>query len=405
MSILTKILLAFVVIAIFPVIFLSAGVLNVNNVWQKKVADMNRVLDTEQKRNEVLKNGDFTAQTSVYTPPLPEKGKLGVAQLLAARDVLKVGRSRMWFGTVNAAAIDEANQTVSVQIVTNEPKADLIPHGIKDQAQLFLFSNPPFDALNKAKSVFDKNNHRYLGEFAVTGLVVGPEGLPATSALPLKATLPLTTEEWQQIRQGGADIVLYDAMPSDQHDVFLGASEQEIRNFLPDSSVEQYLADGKDIEKFPNLKADPELSLSVEDGVDPTGAKVKLFRRPLRRYDHIFRDAAERLVDINNELLVVSKEFEYAVRAEKRGVEEGMKLDANKIAAQEELKVLQREQAIAKAHLDTLNKQVADLTQELKNQLATNKRLTEEIAGRKTALMAPPAESTVRVAGAAALAE
>jgi hypothetical protein len=408
MSILTKVLLGFVVIAIFPVIFLAAGVLNVNNIWRNKVATLTATLEAEQKQNEILKNGDFLARTSTYRPPLKAKGTLGVAQLIAARDALKVGRSRMWQANLNAQSIDEANQAVTIQMVLVPPEplpvAPLPAHGIKDAAQVFLFSNPTFADIGKTKSAFEKNNHRYLGEFVVSGLVVGPEGVPANNNLPLKATMPMTAEEWQQVRQAGGDIVVYDAMPSDEHDVFLGLTPEEIKTYLPDSSVEQYLADGQDIEKFPALKADPELSQSVEDGVDPsTGAKVKLFRRPLRRYDHIFRDYSDRIVDVSNELLLVTKEFDYAKRAEKRGVEEGMKLDASKLAAEAELKVLQREQAIVKAHLDVLEAKVAELTKELKTQLDTNKRLTEEIAGRKTAMMAPPADATAQAADAKAL--
>jgi hypothetical protein len=307
----------------------------------------------------------------------------------------------MWYATLTPASLDDAAQTLTLQIETSEPKGPLIEHGIKDQAQVFLFSNPPIDGINKAKSAFDKNSHRYFGEFTVNGLVVGEEGKPANNNLPLRATIKMTDAEWAQLRQGAGDIVLYDAMPSDQHDAFLGFSEEDLRSFLPESTVEQYLADGKDIEKFPNLKNDPELSQAVEDGVDPTtGAAIKVFRRPLRNYDVAFRDFNARLTDINNELVIVSKELEYATRAKTRGEEEIKKLDGLKETANAELAVLQREKAIAEAHLKTLDTKVAELTQELKNQLTTNKRLTEEIAGQKTTMISPPADAATGLASA-----
>jgi len=400
MSILTKILLALVVISIFPVLYMGAGVLSVNEIWRKKVASYEKAVAEEKKLVELLTHGDFTAQTSSYTPPLKAKGTLGVVQLTAARDSLKVGRSRMWYGTIDPVTINPADGTLTALLVTSErlPPATVENHGIKDLSAVYVFSNPPVaDGIPRKnwQSAFDKNTHRYLGEFVVNNLVIGPEGLPADYKVPLKATTPLTAADVEAIRQGGADVVIYEAMPSDEHDVFLGHTDDEIRNYVPEKTVDQYLADGKDIEKFPALKADPALSLSVEDGVDPeTGSKVKLFRRPLRRYDTIFRDAAELLDDINNQLLVDKKELEYAVRAEARGKEEGLKLDANKLAAEEELKVLASETAIAKIHLEELDAKVKQLTQELKTQLATNKRLTDEIAGRKTAALSPAAGTT-----------
>jgi hypothetical protein len=398
MSILTKVLLGFVIVAVFPVIYFAAGVLSNNQAWRAKVATFEKTLVTEKKQNDLLLNGDFTARTANYTPPLPAKGELGVAQLTAARDSLKVGRSRMWYATLSNASLDAAAQTLTVAVEKTDPKEPLLEHGIKDQAQIFLFSNPPFDGMNRSKSAFDKNNHRYLGEFVVNNLVTGPEGIPATANLPLKAAVPLTPEEWNQLSTQGGELVLYDAMPSDQHDVFLGLNEQDIRTYLPDQTAEQFLADGKDIEKFPALKADPELSQSVEDGIDPaTGAKIKIFRRPLRRYDLIFRDAAARLTDINNRLLMVNKEFEYAKQADAKAKAQIARLDQIKAAAQEELKVLESEKTIAQAHLAKLEAKVAEMTQELKTQLSTNRRLTEEIAGRKTAMLAvPSADATAQ---------
>jgi len=404
MSILTKILLAFVIIAVFPVVYFAAGVLNINQAWRTKVASLNKMLEADQKQNELLKNGDFKAQTSNYTPPLAPKGELGVAQLTAARDALKVGRSRMWYATLNPQSLDDAAQTLIIQMQGTAPNSPLKEHGIKDQAQIFVFSNPPNDGMNQNKSAFDKSSHHYLGEFTVNNLVVGPEGIPASADLPLKAASPLTAAEWQLLRGGSGELVVYDAMPSDQHDVFLGLSEQEIRTYIPDQTAEQYLADGKDIEKFPALKADPELSQSVVDGVDPTtGAKIKVFHRPLRRYDLIFRDAAARLTAINNRLLMITKELEYAKRAEAKATAQLTKLDEIKAAAQDEMNVLQREQKIAQTHLTALQAKVAELTQELKTQLATNRRLAEEIAGRKTAMLpAPPANATAPLANATA---
>jgi hypothetical protein len=394
MSILTKILLALVVIAIFPMVFLAAGVLNVNQVWRSKYSEYETRLMADEAKNVLLENGDFKAQTSNYTPPLPADGELGVAQLTAARDRLKMGRSRMWYARFPNNGADPTAQTVSAEVVDNlknafEPAGG---HGIKNEAQLFLFSNPDPKTLDRSE--FDKQNHHYFGEFVVTNV--------AGNRLTLQPSVPLTAAEWALFAQGGGELVVYDAMPSDQHEVFIGFDEAELRTFLPDSMVEQYWADGKNIDDFPALKADPELSLSVEDGVDPkTKAKIKVFRRPLRSYDLIFRDAALRLVDINNELLIQQKELEYAERAVIKGNEEVARLDEAKRTAEEELKLLGRERMIAEAHLTALNAKVAELTEELKTQLATNKRLAEDIAGRKTASLAPTADSTAGIAAAA----
>jgi hypothetical protein len=418
MSILTKVLLVFVVLAIPPVIYFAAGALSNTESWQKRVATLTAERDSELQAVELLKNGDRAAQMNPLRPPLAPKGTPGIAQLRAARDTLVVGRSRMWYGTIPPASIRDAEGTLMLAVDTGplppssppgKKREEVRNHGVKESMKLYVFSNAPTDQTDPSKrwkSIINPSTHKYLGEFIVTGFAVPAGETPDNNFLPVKPSKTLTTDDWEAIRLGGTDIVFYDAMPSDERDAFVGLEPGEIRRLLlpppsagPPSkevelSVEQYVADGKNIDDFPILKNDPVLGKLTEPGPDPkTGARVNLFRRPLSRYDILFNDVTERIADLKNKAAAEQKELDFAKNAVTNFMGIEAKQTTRKTSLETELQLLEQEKMQAEKHLAVLEAKVAELTRELKTQLATNKKLTDEIAGRKTAAL-PPEDAT-----------
>ena len=108
MSILTRVLLGFVIVAIFPVLYLAAAVLNVNGAWRQKAEQLEAVLATETKAIDELENGDFTARVAKMKPSAREEGKFGIEQREAVRDLLRSRRGRLWYGQITAGTIPGA---------------------------------------------------------------------------------------------------------------------------------------------------------------------------------------------------------------------------------------------------------------------------------------------------------
>jgi hypothetical protein len=381
MSILTKILIGLMVVAVFPLLYFTAGVLAVQHAWRDKVDDFAQAIDKQEEENFQTLHGDDKARLERYEPGRPTSGNAGLLQLEAARDGLKFGRGRVWYAMRDANLIDPAGGTLKVQIlddnVESQTRQPLKEHNIKDKSFLYLFQ------LNHDGST--GADDRYVGEFVVNGLTLDANGVPTDNLLPLRPALPMTTAEWDALKTGSGVWMIYEHMPIDDHDVFSNLSEDEIRALLPDSVEKEYLLDDKPPTE--EVLADPKLAaLVVED--KETGTKK--FLRPLRDYQQAFRNAALRMTEINDRLVILNKEKEFADAAKVQAEAliasldaRRAKLEADKVVVEAELKVVQDQYAKLQAKL-------AQVQQDLQARLAENRRLAEQISGGKTAAAFTP---------------
>lgn len=390
MSLLTKILLGLVVVAVLPVMFFSAAVLRVNEKWRVSVMGFEKAVEAQEKQNFDKLHGDAKARVDRYIPGKPVNGVPGVKQNEVARDNLKLGRGRFWYAQPIGDSIDDAAGKFKISILDDNVEAGgnrqpLKEHNIKDRSFLYLFQL-------KHDGTPDTND-KYIGEFVVDGLTVGEDGLPTDNNLPLKPSLPLTPDQWNVIKGNANQWLVYEHMPIDDHDVFNDLAEDDIKARLPDAVEEEYLND----DKAPSdaVLANDKLKQFVIEDKD-SGAKK--FLRPLRDYQQIFRNLALRTAEIADRVAVLKKEKEYADRAKLKAEEMIAAMNARQTKLQEEKVRLEAELKATREHSAQLDTLLAKLQQDLKTRLDENRRLADEIAGvnQKTAALDAAIEATAR---------
>ena len=374
MSILTKVLIGLVVTAVFPLLFFSAAALKVQHAWRDKLDEFQKTVEKEQAENFDLLHGDRKARVERYVYREPINGKEGVKQCEQALEALKTGRGRFWYAQRDPNLIDAAAGTFKAKLLDDSVDAQQRidfkgQHGIKDKSFLYLFQ------LKHDGS--DAPDNRYIGEFIVEGLQLDGDGMPTDSLLPLRPSQPMAMNQWDDLAKGSGSWILYEHMPGDDHDVYSDLTEDDIRAILPDSVEKEYVFDDK--EPTDEVLNDAKLKQFVIEDPD-TG--VKKFLRPLRDYQQVFRNATLRMIEINDRLVVLKKEKEYADRAKLQA--EGLitALDARQAKLVAEKALLDREQAVVQAHADKLQALLAQVQQDLKTRLAENRALAEELAGR-----------------------
>jgi hypothetical protein len=381
MSILTKVLIGLVVVAVFPLLFFSAAVLKIQKSWRSEVTAIQQQVDKQVAANFDQIHGDRKARSERYVYGKLMDGKEGIEQREVALQNLKSGRGRFWYALRDNTLITTLNTPFKVQLVdenveSNQRNKMKTNEGIKDKSFIYLFQL-------RHDGTSDSSN-RYVGEFVVEGL--NPD---ATDGLiPLKPSQPLTQAQWDELTRGTDNWILYEFMPRDDHDVFSDLPEDEIRKMVPASVADEYAFDNK--EPTDAMLNDPKFKPFIAEDPD-TGAKK--FLRTLRDYQQIFRNAALRTAEIHDRLVVVKKEKEYADRAKVQAEALNAALDARKVKLDAEKVVLEKELAVVQAHSQKLDALVAQVQQDLKTRLAENRALADEMAGRgkaKTAAVFSP---------------
>lgn len=377
MSILTKILIGLVVVAVFPLLFFAAATLKVQKSWREKLDVFQQTIAKEQEQNYELLHGDRKARTEQFVFGELIDGKEGIKQREVALESLKTGRGRFWYAQRDPNLIDPVAGTFKVKLLDDtveaQQRADFKgQHGIKETSFLYLFQMP-----HDITAQTDIADRRYIGEFVVGTLPLDADGVPTDSYVPLRPSHPMTQAQWDDLAKGSGSWVLYEHMPADDHDVYSDLTEEEIRQLLPDSVEKEYLLDNQ--EPTDEVLNDPNLKQFVAEDPD-SGAKK--FLRPLRDYQQVFRNAAIRLIEINDRLVIVKKEKEYADRAKLQAEALITALDARKVKLDAEKAQLDREYAVVQAHAEKLQVLLAQVQQDLQTRLAENRALADELAGR-----------------------
>ena len=394
MSILTKILMGLVVVAVLPVLFFASAVLKVNNTWRISTANFEKAVEQQEKQNFDILHGDDKARVQIYTPGKLADGKFGTRQLEIVRDNLKLGRGRFWYATPVVDSLDQATGKFKINMldsdVENTTRQPQKEHGIKDRSFLYLFQ-----ANHDPQAPQD--GARYLGEFVVEGLAVDENGVPTDGLLPLKPSQPLTAEQMTKLMANPGQWVAYEHMPIDDHDLFNDLSEDEIQARLQTQGLRpEIIAEYVNDNKTPSdaVLNDPKLKEFIVEDKDSGTVK---FLRPLRDYQQIFRSLALRATEIDDRVAILRKEWEFAKAGEANAIALIASLDARQAKLLEEKKLLEVELVAVRAHAEKLDALLAKTQQELQARLSENKRMADEIMGldQKTAAWQRSAEQTV----------
>lgn len=392
MSILTKVLLGLVLIAAFPAIYLAAGVLSVQGAWRTKVAEFERAVKAKQEENKKLEFGSDEARSLPYVPgkPLQPNQELGVNQLEVARNTLLYQNGRVWYATRVTQSINPQLGTVKIVVYDNDftnqnfggdPTAggrkelNEKEHGMTNKMVVYVFQMK-----HNGDRTPGPQGDRYVGEFVVDGQI--------ETNVPLKPTRPYAAADWDKLREGDSQWVIYDRMPSDVREAFIGLEEKEIRDRVPASVADLYVYDNQPATDA--ILADPNLSKYVV-GDEKTGKK---FLRPLNDYLEIFRTADRQLDEMKIKKQIEEGEVAFAKAAEKTAMSISEGLDTRKAMLEKDKALVEEELKVVKEHSEKLTAAVEAMKAELSRLLAENKQRREgkPSAAGKTAGM-PPVEA------------
>lgn len=384
MSILTKVLIGLVIVAVFPVLYLAASVLNIQNEWHRKIKDFNAAIAKHEAQYKLLQYGDFDAQTHPLVPGKPIVGTPGVMQWQTARDNIMRGAGRVWYGRPQAASISAETGTLKLELFSDEVNLDmngrspLNDHGLVDKAFLYVFQMSHTGDLAPGTD-------KYVGEFVVSGLPPGTN----ENMIPLKPALPLTAAEWDALKASAATAqwVIYDKMPTDSRDVFVGLTDEEIRRLVPPEVAEEYINDNQTPTKA--ITDNPALAEYV---VTDAASKQSRFLRPLRDYQPIFQAAAKRLNEMADRIQILSREKAFADQAlANLQMKTIPTLDARKARLEKERALVESELKVVQALSEKLTASIEQAKQDVVRTVLENKRLLGEAAagGKTTSVPAP----------------
>jgi hypothetical protein len=155
----------------------------------------------------------------------------GIRQVGMELNKLLLDRRRAWFQCDPKIKVGD-DGTAEITVTIDQP----VPHGIvekdkKAKAVLYAFEEADVREANVQKK------GQYLGEF--TAVSAGDKQVTLTP------TAKLTPREVQRLRKAKRPWVLYEMLPRDNHELFAGLSEAEMKAVLPPGSLPEYLKDGK----------------------------------------------------------------------------------------------------------------------------------------------------------------
>jgi hypothetical protein len=349
---------------------LAAETVRINAVLRKQVNDLQKQVDTVDAQNDALQNGTsdskiLTQLAGLETPvKMPENaesilsiGELDHRLLMATRF-----RGRLWRKVMPVPPVNAQTGAVAVNI------------SLKPETVVYLLEDGPVQApaANGAP-----RGAQYLGEFSVT------------QAAPQQATLlpvlPLDEFERRRLAASHGPWVIYEDMPKDNHEIFAGKTDQQLKQLLPAKSVGEYIRDGKPA----TSDDDPARVIGLDENgkrlppADLAKATKKVYQRRLRDYASEFDDLARRRVVMLTDIDALKKDIARLTEAHTIG----KKLQADR---EEERRKLNTDLAGVKKERETIEHHVAQINQELAHTrellagvLRSNDQLAAQLAARQ----------------------
>jgi regulator of replication initiation timing len=256
---------------------------------------------------------------------------------------------------VTPAGFDPKTETLKIAVETPQPS------GIDKDSIVFLFEQ------GEPTNPDPTKGPQYLGEFRVTESA----GQQAT----LVSVQLLDDFEKQRLARSHGPWALYETMPVDRFDIFTGLSDEQLRKWLPEKSIQEYLRHGK-------------AATRDDDEFRRLGDS---YQRRLRDYASEFDALARQRIVMLADMAAVTKDNERlksslasAKEIEAFRQEELRKLGIDRAGIVKERKVMEQ-------HLATVQQQLANAKQLLAQALAENRRLADQLSGRQSAPAGPGA--------------
>lgn len=346
---------------------LAAETLRINAVLRRQVNDLQQQVVEVDERIAALDRGTDDLQVigrliarDVAIPEdaesIPSLGDLHHALHLETRL-----RGRAWLD-VTPAGFDPQTGTVEATIAAPQPP------GISPDTILYLFEQ------GEASMPDPTQGAQYLGEFRVQG-VTG-------QTVTLTSAHQLDDFERQRLAVSRGPWALYETMPVDRNELFEGLTEEQLRKWLPESTIHEYrrvgTEAGPDDDQWHRVGIDAEGNPVGPDEMDKA-VKV-VYQRRLRDYDMEFDELARRRVVLLADMAGVIKDNERLKVALDSARQIGAFREDEIRKLRTDLAGVTKEREIVESHLATVQTQLANARQALEQALAYNERMAERLA-------------------------
>lgn len=283
----------------------------------------------------------------------------GIRELEHRLQLVTRERGRVWRGATPTSEVADDGK-VSVTIPNPQP------HGLAEDTIVYAFETGD-----------PGENKQYLGEFRV--VESGAEGVTLDPVPVIDARtgdrLVASEGPWS----------LYETMPADRPSLFAGLSAEQLREMLPEESVEEYIRQGSE------ATADDDewhvIGLDENDqrvGPDQMDQAVKrLFDRPLRDYAYLFEE--------------FGRQRAILLAAQDAAREDNAKLEAALASAKQlsqfrqqeitalssDLEGMETDLAAVVKHLKVVQRQLSNAQQLVTDLLADNSARARQLAARQ----------------------
>jgi hypothetical protein len=351
-----------IVFCSFGVLLLGLEVFRIHRNIRSKLPALEQQIAALEAENDALNyGGDAAMLNTIFTvdPPVfdieAEGGRMpSLAAWTRRLQDLQRQRGRVWKG-VQKGQIDGPTNRVTVGIA-QQP-------GPAQNAIVYVFED------GEPNAAAPQQGAQYLGAFRV--VESRPDG--AT----LESLYSLDQRTGNRLARSQLPWTIYETIPKDNYALYEGATEEQLRQWLPAATVDEFIRHGTAVEKPPAGQGfDPRVAAFDEAGqrLGPDDAEkaVKwLFDRQLRDYSYLFSAANRRLVELKadkaaltedirhlTEALEISKKFVALREAEKEGLTGDLgHMEADRKAIEDHLAAVQ-------ALLKHVTQRVAELEKE-----------------------------------------
>jgi hypothetical protein len=347
-----------IVFCSFGVLVLGLEVFRIHRDARSKLPDLEDRIAKLEAENEALEyGGDAAMLNTIFVGDVPvfdvtaENNRMpSLAAWTRRLQDLHRQRGRVWKG-VQKGQIDGPTNRMTVAIA-QQP-------GPPQNSIVYLFEE------GEPNAAAPQQGAQYLGAFKV--VESRPDGATLESIFAL--------DQRTANRLAGSQLpwIIYESIPTDNFALYEGATEEQLRQWLPAATVDEFIRHGTPVEKPPVGAAfDPRVA-ALDDtdhrvAADAPEAVKWVFNRQLRDYAYLFSAANRQLVELEadkdaltedirhlTEALEISKKFVALREQEKEGLTgdlEHMKADR---------KAIEDHLAAVQALLDHVTKRVAEL--------------------------------------------
>ncbi|MEM8864022.1 MAG: hypothetical protein AAGF31_00560 [Planctomycetota bacterium] len=364
----------------FGFAFLAAEVLAVRGKFQKRAEDAAERLEPLQETNALVVRGTgkpaeinrLIAQEIAIDEEAAEEPAFRAPGLVDLRHQLRLTNRRIGRVWRNAQPIGPPNQqTGEVTVEIEFPQ----PLGISEGAILFVFEQGPANIQDPSQG------RQYLGEFRVA--------TAGEQQLTLEPVLTLDDYEYNRLLDSRGPWALYETMPVDRHDMFERFTDDQLRQIIPEASVEEYLRDGTpwtvdDGEWTKEGRDENDQVVGPEDWDDSTRF---VYRRQLRDYAYLFNEFAKSRIELEARREALEEDIEKLKATLARAEEVGRYRKAEQTKLKADLARVVIDRKAIEAHLAALEKQLARGRQLRDRLIASNSQLADQLAAKQQALL------------------